>query len=1132
MFRNAKTIIFFGLFLFSFMSFAYSAQAYYGPKAYLTEYVTQNYWWNGTPKGLDLRKGYVQVSVPNNADVLQYVRVNINPTSNTDLINSTAYDNVVTSYTGGTDSPDMIYVNTSSSMQSSAYNITNSALAPTINLTLSYTNYFGGSDFWDGENIWPSGSSNPTNTLRFNFTIVNGGTKALNTVTVVLRFNTSAGPSGRDAVNITLGTNTTTGVTTTSSYISDSDTDGDYDRYTWVGNLGSGAMVYILFNATLTEGATGNIFNNDNYINLDGALDKGTLANYSEGATLTGRTFNDKFARSNIRQGADLQLADSTWFYRAFIRNTASASPASGQPLTYNITEWRIYEVNPGTGAPYSLPNFTGKFNTSATSSYITPSDGTIYTTDSRSSNTSWYPASSTKPYVASYFDWYVCWNDSASDFYYGQINTTMDLQTLYKIDQANTKAITGVIYPNTGGQTVTINDTVYYTGMTATSGVAVGKIDMWSIIPANNSANVYHGRFEIQAGSIQLYFYNSSGGCQSGCRLQGNANVNWSYSNPGIYGINGTVRVSIGDLSSALNYSNGNRIGVNLSQSGDRIVLVYSLTTNVSMTTGDTYNFIGNTTFNSTSGTPEAELHTSYPIQVSSKRLIGYKELFIPDPASPTKVNATIQVTVESSGGEYIGGIKFLDYVLDGTFGNSISNYVGNITVRFFNGTWNTWANNTGYKVSNNGSRTLTDGTVVNVYEFINATGSGLYNLTNGEIIQVDYQMDIGTSGTYILPLQIAAFDPATGETFSAESWGVVRVDVPTPAVPLQITDHELELAKRVVVGTPAVWIKSFEVYNPNPRPISSSFSTTVFADAMDGFVSYYNENGEKIEEQVSLGNVQDGRKPMSWGSTLNPFETRTYEVRVLTPPVVEIDRDIQVLDKLEGKMVKLKMDIFLKSFAEEPYSNIVLNLPISYENILEVKDGFGRPMQFSGGKDTSSIIADGIEPAGLKTISVVYKASYPTIIITPDRDRYNLESPVSLEILVINGGETIDYPYMEVEIYTPGMDVIYSNIERLKTIEPLEKTQMYEKFLIPASAPGGMYIASAKFREDFQVLASSTGNFFVVGSASTPQALQIVAVLSITAVLVYFSLKRLREVRRTRALMQGLSVPEQTVK
>ncbi|MCJ7817087.1 MAG: hypothetical protein MUP55_04485, partial [Candidatus Aenigmarchaeota archaeon] len=430
-----------------------------------------------------------------------------------------------------------------------------------------------------------------------------------------------------------------------------------------------------------------------------------------------------------------------------------------------------------------------------------------------------------------------------------------------------------------------------------------------------------------------------------------------------------------------------------------------------------------------------------------------------------------------------------------------------------------------TQYNVTFNGTRQLTDGTWAEVFEFVNMTGTGGgFILNNTQNITVNYQMNIGTSGTYILPLQIAAFDPTTGETFAAQSYGVIRVDILSPALPLQITDHNLELAKRVVVGTPAIWIKNFEVYNPNSRIISSNFETTVFGDSMQGFVSFYNERGENVEEKISFGNVENGKKSMSWSSSLNPLETRTSEVRILTPPVMEIDRDIEVLDKLENKMVKLKMDIFLKSFAEEKYLNLVLNLPLSYENIIEVKDGFGRSMQFTGGKDTSSIIVDEIEPSGMKTISVLYKASYPTIIITPDRDRYDLTAPVNLEILVINGGESIEYPYLEVEIYTPGMDVIYSNLEKLRSMEPLEKTQNYEKFVIPANAPGGMYIASVKFREDFTVLASGTGNFLVVGAGvSTPAALQIIAVLSVTLVLVYFSLKRFRETKRTKGLLEG---------
>ena len=1118
---KSRLFVCLSLFLFCFSAFASGARAAYGPKAYLTEYVSQDYWWNGTAKSADIRRGQCEVSVPNNWDVLQYVRVNTTKTNT--YIENMFYANTLTSYPTS-DSKSALYANVTGNSQANYYNISNVSASPTINLSLSYVNYFGGTDIYDSDNVGTGGS---TNTLRFNFTIRNpSGDVALNGVSVTLQFSVNMN-GDRDAVNISAGTNSTTadgGSTTTATYMSNSDgVDSDYDRYTWTGNLGPSGIVYIIFNATLLEGAGGNMPGPWDEINLDlNSSNKGGLGNYSSNSLLSGIAINYKLARSSIRQGTDLQISNGVWYARGFIRNMANDSlGGGGEMLTYNVTEWRIYEVNPSTGAPYSLPNISGRFNASLpTSSEITPASGIIYTTEnSRSSNTSWYNTTSgTKPYIALYFDWYVLWNATSSDNYASYINTTMDMQTLYKVDMQNTKGISGVIYPDTGGQILTIRDNSSYSG---SSSISAGMITMYSIIPANTTAGDYHGMFTINASSIKVYFVNTSNQSE----LAGNANVNWTVTNVTPNGANGSIKVTILDLSSA-NIVGGGTVGKNLSSSvnNEKIMLVYDLITNATMTTGDIYRFTGNTTFTTTSGTGDTEYHQTQEVPVSAKRLIGYKDLLIPNPATPTLVNATLVVTVEANATESITGIKFMDYVLNGTFGNSITLYISNLTVDFYDGSWNAWTNGTHYNVTDKETQQLTDGTYVRVYEFINATGTGIFTLSNNQSIRVRYQMDIGTSGSYILPLQIAAFDPSTGESFTAESWGVITVDVPEPALPLQITDHSLELAKRVVVGTPAAWIKNFEVYNPNSRMISSGFQTDVFGDSMQGFVSYYSDRGEKVEESITFGNVQDGKKTMSWSSTLNPFETRTYEVRILTPPVMEIDRDVEVLDKLENKMVKLKMDVFLKSFAEEKYANLVLNLPLSYENILEVKDGFGKAMQFTGGKDTSSIIVDEIAPNDIKTISILYKASYPTIIITPDRDRYDLSAPVNLEILVINGGESIEYPYLEVEIYTPGMDVIYSNMEKLKNMEPLEKTQNYEKFVIPANAPGGMYVASAKFREDFTVLASGTGNFFVVGAGvSTPAALQIIAVLSVTLVLVYFSLKRFRETRRTKGLLEG---------
>ena len=71
----------------------------------------------------------------------------------------------------------------------------------------------------------------------------------------------------------------------------------------------------------------------------------------------------------------------------------AEASTSGGEHnLTYNITGWSIYELDPSTGDPYSAANQTGEFNKTSSASYIKTEDGRIYTTnDSSSSNTIMY---------------------------------------------------------------------------------------------------------------------------------------------------------------------------------------------------------------------------------------------------------------------------------------------------------------------------------------------------------------------------------------------------------------------------------------------------------------------------------------------------------------------------------------------------------------------------------------------------------------------------------------------------------------------------------------------------------------------------------------------------------------------
>ena len=1102
--------------------FTTSVHAITGPQAYLTEYVTGYYWHNGSVKTAASRTGEVEASVPNDEDVLQYVQITLtdyNP--NTTVVNPTAYKNVITSYTAGgwganPNNTQIVYSNISGDDQASSYILNDTDAAPTINLSITWSNQKGGTDLYDSDNLYYT-----SNNITFNLTIRNpSDQKSLSNVNVTIYFSQDTGPGNEDAATVTatpeardLG-----GTLRGTSIRRDEDGDGDYERVNWIGTLensGNQKVIYLKFYANITEATQ--FPNNQDDHDLDDTYDKGTHANYtSSGATLSGTSISDKFSRGPIRQGIDLSLRGNFWHVRGLIRSMAASSPTNGDAITYNVSYWKVHEISPDTGAPMTPANQSGNFSTNPN---MTADDGRIYTTDSsRSSNTTWYntsvPNSGSKPYFTISMDWQVIWNTEQNDFTTGYINTTMDLPTLYVIDITHTKdASDGYISPDTGDENVTFDDNVTFVG---SSEAPAHEVEIYSIIPGKTILGEDHGDFNIFGGrdSLRLYYVNGSGTYQLNISDdQDQTAVTVTVTDPNA-GTEGYINISTYDFSSILLYGSDDTIGTDFDTANDRLWLIYVVASSSEMSTGHNYRFNGTNTLETDTGTPLIETHETEYLNVSGRRLIGWKQLIAFDTTNPSVINSSILLEAQDGTGNGIPGIKFIDYIPNWTM--NLSQYVGNVTVQFCETGCTTWTEGTEYNITDNGTHTLPDGALVHAFEFINATGDGTWNLTDGQFINVTYQIDVIDSGLYVLPVIISAFDPATGETFDTAAYGIIKVIVPEPSVPLQTTEGDLELAKRVVVGKPVLWVKEFEVYNPNPRAINSRFETIVFNDVMDGYVSYYNEQGEKIELAVGFADSEYGRL-MYWDDIINPLETRAYELRVLTPPVLEIDRDIEVLEKLENRMVKLKMDIYLKNFAEEEYDNIILNLPISYQNIFEVRDAFGNQMAFTGGADTSSITIDRLEPDGLKTVIVIYKESYPTIIITPDRDRYDLNAPVNLEILIINGGDKIEYPYIEIEIYTPQMDVMFTTIEKLEEMEPLEKTEMYEKFVIPAYAPGGMYLASARFRENFVTLASATGNFFVTGGVgvSIPESVQILIVVIVILVLGYVSIKRIREGR-----------------
>jgi hypothetical protein len=269
-------------------------------------------------------------------------------------------------------------------------------------------------------------------------------------------------------------------------------------------------------------------------------------------------------------------------------------------------------------------------------------------------------------------------------------------------------------------------------------------------------------------------------------------------------------------------------------------------------MTSGDRYNFTANATMFTPSGTPEAENFTEQEVQIGGKQLTAWKEL-IGEPSNPTTINSTIWIEVVSdSPTSTIDGIKFIDYLSAGTdmSDGTCSHYTGNVTLYTHNGTGDFyWEHGVNFSiVCIPGTVTLPDGTEAYAFEYNTSDGSG-WSLGNAEYLNVTYKMNVTTSGAYVLPTIISGFDPATGDEFTTVAIGSIYVNIPEPLLPLEIDEDEFKQAKMAFVNKPVLWMKDFNVYNPNGKTAKSRFTLNVFSDAQEGYVSYYDEYGKRIE-------------------------------------------------------------------------------------------------------------------------------------------------------------------------------------------------------------------------------------------------------------------------------------------
>ena len=1067
------------------------AHSYYGPQAYLTETITGHYdttgldGASGTPAGMT-REGYIEVSVPNTDDVLQYVRLNLSSgtESHTNIRkwNSTltAYRDYALSHPALQDRTRM-YVNTTAGSQQLTYTPAYN-WAPPINLSMTVINTQAGNDLYSINHTETS-----VNTMFFNFTIRNDaqtGTKnyAGTNVTVTIRFNATSHTQSSASID-----HTTLESTSGTATASDSGNGADNDTITWQGPLGAAQEIYVTFNATIQ----GSINYQGKTNNLNGETSSvGTRAEYTNNTHVISEiTFTQQFARGPVREGIDL-MKGTPWRVKSYIRNMANASVAPQEHnLTYNITSWRVYNVTGSTGEISSLLDSNENLNhiLGISQQYIIPDF--VETTDA-------------KPYIAPYFNWHVLWNETNPEVYSATLNITMQLPILYEIDLIATKETADEFTPDViDTKILSYNATAMHNGATS-SEVESGKIQIYSSIPNSDTTNSGYANMTIDDNTYKLYYINSTGTYElntSDTDLSITITQSTQTSN-------GSVVLDISDLSQ-VEISGGSELGTNMTTL-DKITLYYDLWayenstgSGVSgMNDGEWFHFGGNQTLHTQSGTYITVTNPDLRL-ASQNSLSAWKQLISYDPANPELVNVTISLSVTGT----IENIKFADYVPTG-----ITNTTP-VTITFDG---SPWSENIHYNRTNLGTTITSDGLNVTIWEYTNVTpNSDGWNFTANDLL-LTYQMNISSSGVYVLPVQIAAFDPGVNQGITLTRYGAIRIITPEKQLPLIISDDEqLTLAKTIIVGKPAVFRKSFTIYNPNNRQVKSQFRTETFKDTVSTYIAYYNIYGKNIEESPQI-DITDNRMYAYWESTINPHETRTYEIRVLTPPVIEVDRNIDVLEKLENKHVKLEAEIILKNFAEEKYRDVLMIVPIPQKNIYSVKDSFDNSLEYTGGPSATTIHIPSFDKNSIKTLKITYKESYPTIIITLDRTRYDSGKIASLEILVINGGEKIEDPYFEAEIYTEQQELVYADILKLeKSLEPLEKTTLFTKWKIPLNAPTGKYIANVRFREDFATISESTINFYILGKRSSDSNLVTLLIILAGASIIYILYKRHRK-------------------
>ncbi len=754
------------------------------PSSYIRENVSANYFSNGTMDGNLTTIGYIEVDVENQADVLQYIVMQLSNISGTNLQSDIAYRNVAASpYTADR---TRIYVNTTRDSQDIIYNITDPNIAAIIMPRLDYQNSRGGVDIYSGG----------TNTFNFNLTM--NTTKDVYNVITNIRFSKD-----------TLGMNDSIDLYNPSAtagnvYRIDSDWDGFYDIIRWEGDLQQGTSVYVTFQGNITP----NVNFDESFMMIDLDREAQSTATSSQDQTLTGITFVDRFSRGPVRQGVEM-LASGTWLVRGFIKNVASG-------MDYVVHGWDLYRI--GNSTPVM---------SSTNSSTLNPGDK-LYA--------DWYDTGSVtkQNYYASSFDWEVIWGSSQ---YSGITESRVYLPILYVIDLFADKTV--ILNSNTqAGRQVSVTDLLRHLGHLS---LGINDVNIMSRIPGS-SLTAEGTSFSVTG--VQVLYSNNTGQYD----ITSNASIMIQGSTPGVDGfvmINITDLQSI--LGHTLNQNEDILLSYTLSGPSQPTtqqylfelqgVFITESGTPIIRDVNETLTIPGVYVPPPPGGIGPA-IPPPAPYAAIEKELSEIR--FI----TPDYVEINVTDRVIDTGNKGVKDIKAMIYIpYDGSLDTDevyISLFHSSIGLR------EEWVKDRDFTITNTGVKTIGDYKYTEYMIEKKSTGvpyEETLTLFDGDRIKISFRSKIPVGTNYILT-RVFGYNYYEDKLMFEDVYTPVRREGVISR--LEITE-EPWIQGKAIVGKPVVWRKELVVYNPNNMTVKEVVSTPVFKDAMSVYLLEYGDGVPK---------------------------------------------------------------------------------------------------------------------------------------------------------------------------------------------------------------------------------------------------------------------------------------------